>query len=176
MRYSSIVSLVVVVLLLSSHAIAGTSLTPRPLDPVAVEIFQRAMERSALVRSLVATLESSNVIVHIVSTRPLPAGVGGTMTYVTSSGGYRYVRIAIRPEMSWSMRTAIMAHELRHACELAESSADDPAAVEKLFEEKGDRMGRFFETRAAVDTERQVKMELRAGRALQAEPVVKFDH
>ncbi len=53
-------------------------LTPRPLDPVAVDAFARAQARSAVVRSLVATLEASNVIVHIESSRTLPAGIGGT--------------------------------------------------------------------------------------------------
>src|SRR5690242_3952105 len=119
MRYSSIVLSFVVVLLLPFSAIAGEPLTPRPLDAVAADTFQRAMHGSALVRALVATLESSNVIVHIESTRPLPAGIGGTMTYVTSRGGYRYVRIAIRAELSTPMRTAILGHELQHARELA---------------------------------------------------------
>ncbi|HEX8027776.1 MAG TPA: hypothetical protein VF491_04905 [Vicinamibacterales bacterium] len=176
MRYSSIVVSLLVVFLLPFPAIAGDPLTPRPLDAVAADTFQRAMHGSALVRSLVAAIESSNVIVHIVSTLPLPAGVGGTMTYVTSRGGYRYARIAIRPELSAPMRTAILGHELQHARELADSDADNPAAVEELFEQRGRRTGRFYETRAAVDAEMHVRTELRASRALQAEPVIKFHH
>ena len=91
MRYLSI--FVFAFSLVPSFAIAGEPLTPRPLDPVAIDAFARAQAQSALVRSLVATLESSNVIVHIVSSRSLPAGIGGTTRFVTSRGGYRYVRI-----------------------------------------------------------------------------------
>src|SRR4029453_3227616 len=100
MRYLSIV--VFAVILVPSSVTAGEPLTPRPLDPVAAEIFARARAQSAVVRSLVSTLESSNVIVHIVSARNLPMGVGGTTRFVTSRGGYRYLRITIAEELSKS--------------------------------------------------------------------------
>ena len=176
MRYFSTLFVVVFLLVPSAHAGAEERLTPRPLDPIAVETFDSAIARSATVRSLVATLESSNVIVHIESSRMLPPGIGGTTRFITSRAGYRYVRIAIRAELSRSMRAAILGHELQHACEVADSGANDAAAVERLFERDGERMGRFYETRAAQDTERLVMMELQSRRTLQAEPVVKFHH
>src|SRR5262245_13429808 len=177
MRYLSI--FMFAFFLIPSAAIAGEPLTPRPLDPVAIEAFARARAQSPVIRSLVATLESSNVIVHIVSSRSLPGRIGGTTQFVTSSGGHRYVRITIAIDLSRNDRTAILGHELQHACEVAASQADDVESVERLFARTGHRAGRYFETRAAVDAERQVRDELgarRSGHALQAEPVVKFHH
>ena len=183
MRYLSI--FVFVLVLVPSFAAAGEPLTPRPLDPFAADAFAHAVARSSVVRSLVATLESSNVIVHIVSSRTLPMGIGGTTRFVTSRGGYRYVRITLATALSKSSRTTILGHELRHACEIAASDADDAESVEQLFEKAGHRAGDYFETLAAIDTERQIRNELnasqaalrlRSGQALQAEPVVKFDH
>ena len=176
MRYLSIVFLLFTLFVVPFSASAGVKLTPRPLDAVATETFERAVSRSALVRSLVATLEDSNVIVHIVSSQSLPAGIGGTTTFITSRGGYRYVRITISNELQKGARAAILGHELKHACELAESAADNAEAVRELFEREGKRNGSFYETRAALDTERHVRMELHSTRALQADVVVKFDH
>ena len=177
MRYLSI--FVFAFLLVPSFSFAGEPLTPRPLDPIAAEAFALAQAQSAVVRSLVATLESSNVIVHIVSSRDLPLGIGGTTSFVTSRGGYRYVRITIAVDLSKSGRTAILGHELQHACEVATSAADDVESVRELFEKEGHRAGDYYETRKAIDAERMVRDELtaaRAARILQAEPVVKFDH
>jgi len=177
MRYLSIV--VFALVLVPSFAHAGEPLTPRPLDPVAIDAFARAQTESSLVRSLVATLESSNLIVHIVSSTSLPGGVGGTTQFVTSRGGFRYVRITIAVDLSKTGRTAILGHELQHACEIAGSQADDVKSIGQLFAKTGHRVGENFETRAAIDAERLIRNELnaaRASRALQAEPVVKFDH
>ena len=184
MRYLSI--FVLAVFVVPSFAAAGEPLTPRPLDPVAAEAFARARAQSAVVRSLVSKLESSNVLVHIASSRSLPLGIGGTTHFVTSRGGYRYVRITVAADLSKSGQTAILGHELQHAGEIAASAADDAESIRELFEKEGHRAGDYFETRAAIDTERLVRNEVNAARAalrprsgtapLQAEPVVKFDH
>jgi len=176
MRYLSIVFLWSVLVLTSPPAAAAEKLTLRPLDPIAAEAFERAVSRSQRVRTLVATLESSNVIVHIETSRLLPAGLGGTTRFVTSRGGYRYLRITIHADLPTEARAAILGHELQHACEVAESGADSADEVRKLFERDGEFSGGFYETRAAVETEKHVRMELFRNRALHADPVVKFDH
>lgn len=176
MRYFSMLVVVVLVFMLAlsvASVAAAEPLTPRPLDPLAAETFERAVAQSSTVRALVAVLEGSNVIVHIQSSRTLPSGIGGTTTFVTSRGGYRYVRITISADLPSRMRAVILGHELRHACEVAESRADDLAAVRELFEQAGRRIGAFFETRAALDAERPVSLEI-GSRTL--EPVVKFHH
>ena len=171
MRY---LTLALSLLLLPSAVAAGTSLTPRPVDPVAAEAFAQALERSEIVRSLVATLEASNVIVHIESSRTMPAGIGGMTRFVTARGGYRYVRISFSAELWGRDRIAILAHELQHACEVAQSSAADLASLRELFAKSGRRAGPYFETQAAARTEKSVLAELRG--ALQSQPVIKLHH
>jgi hypothetical protein len=145
----------------------------RPVDPIAAETLDRALHRSPLVRSLVARLEQSNVIVHIQSSRQLPTGINGTTRFVVSRGGYRYLRIAIAADLPKPARTAILGHELQHAVEIASSVAHDVESMRRLFEQQGEQSGEFFDTRAAVQVERNVRREVLL---LQPEPVVKFHH
>ena len=182
MRYLSIV---LSLLFVPAIAVAGGKLTPRPLDPIAAETFAHAIERSAIVRSLVGQLESSNVIVHIVTVPQMPAGIGGTTRFVTSRGGYRYLRITLaaglplrhrsgdpRPRAAARVRSGATRRPRRRGASRSCSRTKAIAPVE------------YFETRAAIEIERNVRLELRAarslrlgsGQALQAEPVVKFDH
>ena len=158
MRYLSIV----VLLFVPSVVVAGEPLTPRPLDPIAAETFARALSRSAVVRSLAATLEQSNVIVHIESSMQMPAGIGGTTRFVTTRGGYRYVRITIDSDLSKTERTVILGHELQHACEIAASEANDVEGLRQMFTREGARDGNFFETSGAIEVERRVRVEMTA--------------
>lgn len=180
MRYWSICC----VLFFPTVVFAGDKLTPRPLDPLAVETLAHAIERSAITRTLIEHLESSNVIVHIETAAPLPYGIGGMTRFVTSRGGYRYLRISLAAGLPLGQRSAILAHELQHAWEVARSPATNVEDMKRLFENEGHRAGEYYETRAAIEIERNVRRELTAGRALrlrsgqalQTEPVVKFDH
>lgn len=180
MRY---VAIVVSFVLVPAVVFAQGKPTPRPLDPIAAESFARAREGSAIVRGLVERLEASNVIVHIETVAQMPPGVGGMTRFVTSLGGYRYLRITLGSEMTPRLRSAILGHELKHACEVADSAANDVESMRELFENEGHRAGQYFETMAAIEVERGVRMELGrrtvrlgSGPALQAEPVIKFDH
>jgi hypothetical protein len=161
MRYLSM--FMIAFILVPSIVLAEERNTPRPVDSAAAEAFDRAKAQSAVVRSLVATLESSNVIVHIESSWGLPLGIGGLTRFVATRGGYRYVRISIAADLSPRMRTVILAHELQHACEVATSAADDLAGIRELFEHQGHRTGDYYETRAAIDIERSVRLELGLG-------------
>jgi hypothetical protein len=176
MSYRSIFFLLVFLAFFPLATVGQVSFSARPLDPMAAKTLEGAMARSASVRALVATLEASNLIVHIQTSLVMPPGIGGTTQFVASRGGYRYLRITIAADQSQSAKTAILGHELRHACEVAESAADDAREVLNLYERAGHRHGDYFETRAAIETERSVRLELQARPALQAEWVVKFHH
>ena len=153
----------------------------RAIDPIATEILERALDRSPSVQALVSQLEASDVIVHIVTSREMPSGVGGMTRFVTKGGGHRYLRVTVSPLQPWNSRIALLAHELKHACEVASSTAEDAAGMKRLFESAGFRpqYGReLFETNAAIRIESLVRMELRERRTttLEAEPVTKFNH
>jgi len=157
--------LVVLYLSVALDASAQARMTLRPLDPLAAETFEQALVGSPLVRDLVRQLEASNLVVHIESSRSLPSGVSGTMRFVTSRGGFRYVRISLSTDLRSEARAAILGHELQHACEVAASNAHDIDAVRRLYQASGHYPTHsvdVFETRAALLVERQVKAELRA--------------
>jgi len=86
----------------------------------AVAVAKVACEVSPLVRDLVQQLEESNLVVHIESSRLLPSGVIGTMRFVTSRSGYRYVRISLAAYARPESRAAMLGHELQHDCEPAD--------------------------------------------------------
>ena len=142
----------------------------RPLDPWATESFERVIDRSALARELTGRLEASDLVVYIETLTMMPADLGGMTRFMTSAGGYRYVRISLRREIDATERAAILGHELQHACELADSTASDVPGVRRLYESLGQRVNRgeeAFETRAAVLAGQRVWLELRSR---QAEP------
>jgi hypothetical protein len=118
MRYLSmlvVITFVFVSAVAFAAVAAADTLTPRPLDPIAVETLASVLEKSESTRSVVRVIEGSNVIVHIVSSPSVPASVGGRTRLVTSRGGYRYVRITINSELPLRWRSAILARELRNA-------------------------------------------------------------
>lgn len=170
MRYWSIA---LVLLFSSSLTFADVPLTPRTLDPEAAATLALAIERSPLVRALVAEIESSNVVVHIQFSWELPGGIGGTTRFVTSRGGYRYVRISLSNRLHGHDRVAILGHELEHAAEIARSDANDRDGIRRFWEATGYRIADlFFETRSAQRAERTIRQEL----VLETQPVVELHH
>ena len=148
-----------------SHVLIALLFSTRPVDPTALETLDLALEHSAVVRTLIETLERSNVVVHIQSSRDLPMGIAGTTRFVVSRGGYRYLRITIREQLPKETRVAVLAHELQHANEIAGSPADTVMALRQLFQQCGMRDGNYYETRAAQRIEDLVRAELKTALA-----------
>lgn len=166
---------VVVLLVLPFPLHAEDRFTPRPVDSVAAEVLAGAIIQSSIVRGLISTLESSNVLVHIESSRSMPLSFDGMTRFVVSRAGYRYLRITISANLAPRARTAILAHELQHAVEVAQSDADCEESLRRLFDHAGHRSGEYFETQAAIEVEREVRMELRSNRTRQATHAAKFE-
>lgn len=142
----------------------------RATDPLSQQILARALERSAIVRALVADLQATNVIVHI-NTGLLPTGLGGVTRFAASRAGYRYLRVTIASNLRDQLRVILLGHELEHVREIASSSAADVPGLFRLFEARGYRNGQgSYETMSAVRVEQQIRQEL------QAEPVVELHH
>lgn len=159
-----------------SYLLIALLFSARPVDPIAADTLNVAFQRSAIVREMIEILERSHVVVHVEASPLLPSGLAGMTRFVTSRGGYQYIRITIASYLPPRERAVILGHELQHACELAESGADNKDAVRRLYERNGVRLGEFFDTRAALEIERRVRIEIDQARTLQTEPVVKFDH
>lgn len=125
------------------------------------------MRSSETFRALVDRLERSDVIVYLECESAESSHLAGRLTFITAAAGRRYVVIRLRPMMSRKHQLSIMAHELRHAVEIA----DAPAVVDEasLFVEY-QRIGHLnrwssthaiaFDSDAAIATGREVLREL----------------
>lgn len=156
----------------------------RPIDARAAAILARAVDRSPLVRDLVARLAATNVIIHLGLSQQMPSGVLGTTRFGASRGGYRFLRISISAALRDDDAVPLIGHELQHAIEIAESDVADTAGLQRLMEATGYRMsGTLYETDAARAIEQDVRRDVRAWQLaarsrprLQTEPVVELHH
>jgi hypothetical protein len=136
----------------------------RALDERAQRLLECGLRRSPTFRSLVDTLEHSDLVVHVGTRSPLP--VPGRLAFSANAGGVRYVRISLWvASMSDLKAVSWFGHELQHAVEVAAArQVGDPGTLAQLYERIGigSRRGGRFETRAAQDVASRIFVE--AGR------------
>jgi len=124
------------------------------------------LEGSALFRDLVARLEASDVVVYVESDQLIPERLQGRLTFVSSAGGRRYVRVGIACGVRGAQQTAIIGHELRHAVEIADapSVVDEPSLAAEYrrigFSSRVMRQGAGFDSRAAIEAGQRVSHEM----------------
>jgi hypothetical protein len=139
----------------------------RGLDPFAAGALERGQHRSQRFRELVRELNTSDVIVHVVTNAGLTSGVAGTTRFVARLGGARYLRVDLASTLAADLQVVILAHELQHACEVARSAASSSGGVRALYQDIGKAVSGYtdvFETIDAVRTGAEVRNELRSGR------------
>ena len=138
----------------------------RTNDPYLRYVIASGVDRSQIFRDLLARLSVSDVIVYIENDCSMPSFLVGRTNFMSSGGGMRYVMIAIACVRTDRERVAILAHELRHAIEIAESPSivdqESLAAQYKRigFMSDGFTPGKGYDTYAAIDTGRRVWREL----------------
>jgi hypothetical protein len=77
-------------------------------------------DHSPTFAALLAQLDASDVIVHVIDGfQPCPSGAKACLTFVESSGGYRYLRVMMAKQESETDVRRHLAHELQHAVEIA---------------------------------------------------------
>jgi hypothetical protein len=121
------------------------------------------LQRSRTFARLFAELGASDVIVYIERVMTLPRDTMGRLTMVQSPTPQRYLRIQIRSDLSTMEAIALIAHEMRHALEVAaEPTVRDTTGMIKLYETIGHSSGgeHVYDTTAAQDAGRQVRREL----------------
>ena len=169
MRYWSI-SFSLLLLTIVSAVVAGAepvavvvrAANIRAIDHAASVTLTQANERSPIVRSLMAQLAASDLVIHLQFSLDLPAGLGGMTQFVSYSGGYRYVRITLSSRLRREQRMSMLGHELQHALEIAQSGAHDLTDLHEFLDAVAyQSQQHFFETRLAIETERSVREELR---------------
>ena len=135
----------------------------RSTDPRLRLLLEEGLRHSPTLRALVARLHASDVVVYL---RCDVAGPNGRLTFVSSAGGYRYVVVRLT-HFPRAQQIAIMAHELQHAVEIADTPAivDGPSLAREYqrigyLNQASSLPGVAFDTRAAVDAGKQVLKEL----------------
>jgi hypothetical protein len=125
-------------------------------------MLELAAARSQTVRELITVLQDSNVIVHICPRVHDGDIVSGTLQYVGTYGGQRYLRIRVRLDLVQPQLIALIGHELRHAVEVASDvSVVDATSMERLYRRIGFARGSHrHETVDAQETEDRILREL----------------
>jgi hypothetical protein len=135
----------------------------RSVDPHVTALLREGLKRSATFGDVVAAVNASDVIVYILRVNRLAPTIAGQLTIVPVPHEQRYLRIQVLDRLSPNETIALIGHELRHALEVAAApDVRDQRGLEALYERIGEPGGQLhtFDTRAAQNTGRRVKMEL----------------
>ena len=146
-----------------ANAIGGPRI--RPHDLRSANLLLEGLQRSATLRSLVDELDDKDVIVYLEMQPRLRARLAGTLTWITATPKFRYVRISWNPEIGTNTAIATLGHELQHALEVArEPSIVSAATLEAFYREHGIDMRSHngWDTIAARDRGDTVRRELAA--------------
>ena len=135
----------------------------RAVDKRIAHAIADGLRRSATFTGLVLALNRSDVIVYIETAPGMPASVAGRMLIAAGPVNQRYLRIQIAAGVRGNELIALLAHELQHAVEVADSPAvRDERSLIALYEVIGQpgRTAHRYDTMAAQNTGRQVRLEL----------------
>lgn len=133
----------------------------RPEHPAVRELIALGMARSATFRELTARLDTSDVVVYV-RFSPCVGNVAACLLWASESGGVRRLVIKLdRVGRSPNELTALLAHELQHANEVASApEIRDPVSFRKSFNSRGSTNADGFETEQARAVGRRVSVEL----------------
>ena len=134
----------------------------RSTDRSVRNLLRRGFRESATLASLVTRLQRSDVIIYIEEVPHLPGTLEGRMMMLPRVHGYRYVRIQLALRGSPKEAIVVLAHELRHAVEVADAvDVVDGAGLSRLYTKIGVRISaNVYDTDAAQQTARTVRREL----------------
>lgn len=135
----------------------------RALDPALASLVADGVRRSCTFGRLLESVEATDVIVYIEADPQMPLSLAGRLMLVPGHYRQRYLRIQVAPHGADEDMIATIAHELRHAVEVAESPEvrDEPGLI-ALYKRIGHNAGgrHAFDTSAARDAGRIVRSEL----------------
>ena len=135
----------------------------RPMDDLLAE----GVRRSATFSRLVSDLHETDVIVYVESTFNLPVKQAGRLLLQAATGARRYLRVQLRGTLQREQVLVVLAHELRHALEVAaDPSVIDDEGLVALYTRIGHVSAetKGYDTQAAKDAGEQVREELLGAR------------
>jgi hypothetical protein len=154
-----------IVLMTTLTAAGGPGPHVRSSVPRLAVLLTRGVECSPTVRHLVATLDASDVIVHVEPKQRRPSLSGYLSHNIVTVAGIRYLRIYVEMQNAERQLISLIGHELQHAVEVAQAgdartSTDLQRVFDRLGVAWGCDAGGCYETRAARDVERAIRREL----------------
>ena len=140
----------------------------RALNPAGIALVANAREKSATVRDLAHTLDSSNLVAYVQVT-PLPKfGPESGLIFIGASAAQRFVMVSVSSDVSAERQMELLGHELLHATDVARTSwVTSDTQFQTLMSLVGWRdvtRSTGYETGAATAIERQVRKEIAHGR------------
>lgn len=110
----------------------------RPYDGRSAAFLLEGLRRSATMRTIVDQLEERDLIVYIRMQPSLGRRWAGSLTWVAGTARFRYVQIALNPQLRGVSAIAALGHELHHALEVAnEPSIVSPATLNDHYRRHG---------------------------------------
>jgi hypothetical protein len=139
----------------------------RTTDDRLRRLLDQGLRSSPTFRALVQRLLESDVVVYLWWDSPRQRVTDGRLTFVSAAGGYRYVVVRLLAMASAERQIAIMAHELRHAIEIADApDVVDGESLTREYRRIGFLSSLPFAENLAFDTNAAVEAGLRVLREL----------
>ena len=154
----------------SGLAVDGMAFHIRTTDTRLRALIDEGLRSSPTFRSIVDRLIGSDVIVYLQCDPAAPAHVDGQLTFASKAGGFRYVIVRLRHQRHRLQFIGLLAHELRHAVEVAETSVivDSLSLAREYgrigYVRRATPEATSFDTDAAIEAGYQVVAELGAAR------------
>ena len=141
-----------------------TSIGPRVrgVTPAVRALIARGVERSHTFARLVREIDQTDLIVYVETRLDLPIGLEGRLTFLTSAGGARYLRVHVPGHAGPQQLIGVLGHELQHALEIAaHPEVQDSQGVAGLYRRIGIQSTRDqFDTTEARIIGRRVRSEM----------------
>lgn len=140
----------------------GAMSSIRPEGSTVRALIATGLERSETFRELLGKLDNGDVVIYV-RFSPCNGRVPACLLWA-SAGGTARRRLLIRIDRfgrSENELTALLAHELQHACEVASAPGiTDAGSFQEWFEAHGRRGWHGFETNGAAEVTRKVMAEM----------------
>lgn len=157
---------VVALLCLAVQSAAAADTRVRSVEPDVAQLLRDGRQKSPGLERLIRTIDDSDLLVYLFFRWMSLSTVGGYLEVVGAANGQRVVFIFINPALSPAHATAMIAHELQHAVEIANApEVVDHASLVRHYERIGMRtrlglLSESYDTAAARAIEHLVLDEL----------------
>jgi hypothetical protein len=137
-------------LMSAQQLLAGDARRIRSSESRLNKLMKEGVRRSRTFADLVTRVHRTDLIVYVETSHALGSDTVGRILLQTVAGGHRYLRVQVRSMLQGDQIIAVIAHELRHALEVAEdASVVDEATLTRLYR----RIGHAIEGRHGYDTD-----------------------